>query len=35
MSKDEVIDMVFDTARESGPEELACFHWFLMMEIES
>ena len=34
MSNDEMIDMVFETAKNAS-HLLAYFHWFLMMEIES
>lgn len=35
MSRDEMIDRIFDTVREADAETLEQFYWFLMMELEN
>lgn len=35
MSRDEMIDHIFDTVRNADDETVEQFYWFLMMELES
>lgn len=35
MSRDEMIDHIFDTVQEADTATVEQFYWFLMMEMES